>query len=105
MKKIIILSVLLIGWNCNTSNTPVPHPVEPSDTNYCEAGCKHLMDLPGQDGQKGCLEARPLQLPDGKFQSCKDFCTETQKNGRALSPKCWLEVKECSAIETQCRQY
>ena len=99
----IIASVFLTACP-PTAETIRPKPIEPNDTDWCTAGCEYLSTLPGQDGNLGCLESRPLNLPDGGVVSCQQFCEETQKKGRALSPKCWVEeVKKCSDIEPVCR--
>lgn len=104
MKKLVLIIALFLA-GCPVSTDPLrPAPIEPKDTDWCEAGCKYLDSLPGQDGNLGCLESRPLQLPDGGMVSCKQFCEETQRKGRALSPKCWVEkVKKCEDIEPVCR--
>lgn len=82
---------------------PLPEPTE-EDIAACKAGCDYLMTLTGQDGRKGCKEARPLRYPDGTTESCETFCQETQRNGRSLNPKCWLTVQSCSEIEEKCRK-
>lgn len=105
MKKLIVLLGLVVA-GCPPMQEPVrPAPVEPKDTDWCERGCKHLDSLPGQDGKQGCLESRPLPLPDGGVVSCQKFCEDTQKKGRALSPKCWAKkVNKCEDIELLCRR-
>lgn len=81
-----------------------PNPVVPTDTDWCGKGCDHLMTLTGRDGQQGCEEARPLNMPDGSVVSCEEFCKETQDNGRSIHPSCWVDVTDCNLIEMQCRR-
>ena len=100
MKKIIPILLLLIS--CCENMDPKPNIVVPTDINYCKAGCEHIANLPGQDGKKGCLESRDLIFPDGGKESCEEFCISTEKNGRAIEPKCWVNLQSCDQIET-CR--
>lgn len=98
---ILLLSFLSLNViSCVKNTTHGVTPITPTDTNYCELGCQHLQTLTGKDGKPVCEEARPLHLPNGNTVSCTQFCIETQNAGRNLYPSCWVEVKNCSEIET-----
>jgi hypothetical protein len=109
--KNIIISLVLILSACNSSQTQSgpnisgsnPNIVVQSDISFCKAGCEKLMSLPGPDGKIGCLEARPIIEKDGGKTTCEEFCTITEKNGRALDPKCWTTLQSCDEIEA-CRK-
>lgn len=102
MKKYILILCSCIILGCYEL-PPRPIPVEPDDTGYCDPGCKHLKTLKGRDNKIGCEESRDLIMPSGDIVSCLDFCEETQRNGRSLHPRCWVEIKECKDIERKCR--
>lgn len=102
MKKIFAIPFVLIFpvlFGCVNPQLK-PHPVVPSDTEMCQAGCKALEKLPGQDGQMGCLEGRPLVKPDGTEVNCTQFCIETQEAGKSLCPSSWVHLTSCEDIET-----
>lgn len=104
MKTLLILLALLP--TCTSSQTqgdPKPNIVVPKDVDYCRAGCEKLASLPGQDGKEGCLESRVILERDGGKTTCEEFCTITEKNGRALDPKCWTTLQSCDEIEA-CRK-
>lgn len=105
MRKIIIcLALVLIQCqSIGNGGIPKPAPREATDSEYCTPACEHILTLPGQDGQIGCYEGRPLQLPDGGSESCADYCIDRQKAGRALNPKCWVNVTKCEDVDKLCR--
>lgn len=102
-KLLPLLILTILSCNLLAPSDPKPNIVIPSDISSCKAGCDYLDTLPGQDGKKGCLESRPLIEKDGGIISCEEFCTITEKNGRALNPKCWTTLKSCDEIEA-CRK-
>ena len=127
LRTLLLVPVIIVSGcaGCNDKNNdktiPQPEPFTDDDPQWCEKGCAHLQTLPGQDGEKGCLEARPLILSDEPCQldqecesgtckngkctlSCVDFCKETIENGRFLGAECWTTVKNCEEIETVCRR-
>lgn len=105
VRKICSIIITTILISCIPKNEVVkPSPKEPEDTEWCKAGCEHLMTLPGQDGLPGCIEGRPLYISTGETVSCEQFCRETQEKGRALNPKCWTTLNKCEDIETICRR-
>ena len=87
---LILLALPLYGGHCNKL-TPVPVPVEPTDTADCGAACQHLRDL-------GCEEGQPLE--DGT--TCEVFCVDTQQAGHALAPSCVVTITTCAELETKC---
>lgn len=90
---------------CNSQQIPKPHPVIPTDSEYCKAGCEHLMTLKDpRDGKIGCEEARPLSLPDGGIESCESYCVSRQSAGRSIHPSCWVNIQNCLEIDKICRQ-
>jgi hypothetical protein len=105
MKEVWAVILSLFMSVCNQTNNPAPKPVPhiPDDTASCAPGCQHLMTLPGQDGKAGCLEARPLELPDGGTESCESYCVNRQNSGRYLHPSCWVTITKCADIEPVCR--
>lgn len=105
MKRLIILLALISACTTahQTQGDPKPNIVVPSDVSYCKAGCEHLASLKNSDGTDGCPESKTLQFSDGGRESCEDFCTITEKNGRALDPKCWTTLQSCDEIEA-CRK-
>ena len=105
-RKILGSLIIVISFiSCIPRDNIVrPEPKEPEDTDWCKAGCEHLMTLPGQDGLPGCVEGRPLYLSNGGKVSCEQFCVETQQKGRALNPKCWTTLNSCEDLETTCRR-
>jgi hypothetical protein len=105
MKSIILLLCLSVAC-CDVQTKqadPQPNIISQPDINYCKAGCEHLQSLVGPDKKDGCLEARTIQEPDGGKTTCEEFCTITEKNGRALDPKCWTTLQSCDEIEA-CRK-
>lgn len=104
MKNLFIIGFIISICACNSQQIPKPQPQIPTDSDSCEPGCQHLSQLPGQDGNLGCFETRPLQMPDGTTKSCKDYCLERQAAGRSLHPSCWISLTSCSDIEKVCRQ-
>lgn len=105
MKLTLIALLLTISCQPGGTSNPgpnvevVPNIVVPQDINYCKPGCDNLSKLTGPDQKPGCLESRPLIYSDGGVQSCEDFCTMTEKNGKELSPKCWVNIQSCDEIE------
>jgi hypothetical protein len=103
MKNFIyILSFLFLSCSAQDSFKPTIH--HPSNTNLCKSACNHLAKLKGQDGKPGCQESRLLVYPSGNIETCEQFCTATQNNGRDLNPKCWLTLTSCNDLEKVCRQ-
>lgn len=104
MKKLLSLLLLTVACcNVSTQGDPTPNIVVPDSVNYCAAGCAHLQTLPGPDGKLGCLESRDLKMNDGGVESCTQFCTITEQNGRDIEPKCWTTLQSCDEIES-CRK-
>ena len=117
---LFLIPFLLIGCPAQEPEIPRPVPFTDDDPQWCKAGCDNLRSLPGQDGELGCLESRPLIHPQlcqiesecevGKCvrahctETCEEFCQDTIKNGRFLGPKCWSTIKSCDQIETTCRR-
>lgn len=103
MKKLLLLLTFAL-INCNlTPSDPKPNIIVPNDIFYCKAGCETLSNLTNSDGTKGCPESKDLVFRDGGKETCEEFCTITEKNGRALNPKCWTTLKSCDEIEA-CRK-
>jgi hypothetical protein len=117
---VVLIPFLLIGCPNQPPEPPRPVPFADDDPSWCKAGCDNLRSLPGQDGEPGCLESRPLireqlcqihaECEVGQCilahcqESCEDFCKVTIENGRFLGPKCWSTIKSCEEIETVCRR-
>lgn len=100
-----LLLVFLIASCYPVALVPDPKTPTEDDIKYCDIGCKHLQSLVGRDGAMGCEESRDLIYPSGAVETCRQFCEDTQRNGRWLNPKCWAnEVTKCEEIETKCRR-
>ncbi len=85
LAAIILMAFALSGATCNFR--PPPVPIEPSDTNKCEAACANLRSL-------GCPEGQPLE--DGT--TCEKFCKDTQEAGHPLNPTCISTISSCDEI-------
>ena len=100
MRKAYVFTTLVLLTACPESNST---SLNNENVNYCRLGCAHLMNLTGRDGEPGCEEARPLVYPNGFVETCEQLCLSVEENGRELNPKCWVNVKSCDQIETNCR--
>lgn len=89
------VGLVLIGCPKQTT-IPVQ---QPTDTDWCEPGCKHLQTLTGRDGNPACEEARALEMPNGEQVTCIEFCKQTQNARRSLYPSCWVKATKCEQIE------
>lgn len=93
----------LTGWLfltilfCNSCSNP---KTVNREIPLCDQACDYARQLPGQDGQMGCLEARSFWTPEGYLISCEEFCQESQQHGKNLQPSCWLKAHSCQEIET-----
>lgn len=97
LSALVFAAISFVMVGCPQVVKPVP--VIPTDSGYCESGCRHLATLKGRDGFPGCEESRVLELPDGDILTCTEFCKETQEKGRSLCPSRWMEAKECDDVE------
>lgn len=103
-KTIAVLFLALTACNSSqTQSTQNPNIVVQPDINYCKAGCERLASLKNADGTDGCPESKTILERDGGRTTCEEFCTITEKNGRALDPKCWTTLQSCDEIEA-CRR-
>lgn len=103
MRKLAAMILLLIFVGC-PQQTIQPSPRIPLDTDWCKPGCEALLKLPGRDGNPGCEEARPIEMPNGEIVTCEQFCIDTQNAGRNLYPSCFSRVKICDEIEEYRKQ-
>lgn len=104
--KSILLLLCLSAACCDVQPKPTdpqPNIIVPQDVNYCKAGCERLASLKNSDGTDGCPESKTILERDGGKTTCEEFCTITEKNGRALDPKCWTTLQSCDEIEA-CRK-
>lgn len=98
MKYAALLAVALLVLAGCPMDPPIPPPKAPPDTELCGAMCDHLAKL-------GCEEGKPLYNndlpgpPDVPNQSCADNCTELQKKGFFVNPRCVNTLTACSQIE------
>ena len=91
----LVVTLFILGCPPRANDGP-PRPIEPPDTNLCEAGCENLKNL-------GCEEAQGSDSSDP--DSCKNDCEYIQKEGGvSLNPKCWVSITDCLEIEITCRK-
>jgi hypothetical protein len=96
MKKILLLSLLLIACDTTTQTTKVTPNIPPTptplviDSEYCGEAEVHLKEI-------ACIPKNEPYTKRGK--SFKQFCEETQENGVFLNPKCLTTVNSCEEID------
>lgn len=89
-----VTSAALSGCPSGYGEPPPLRPIQPPDTDSCEAGCAKLKEL-------GCPEATGSEPADP--ESCRKDCEYVQNNGLAIRPSCWTGMTSCDQLDTVCK--
>ena len=92
----LLVPCLLVLASCPPAVSPSPNP--PPDTDQCSVMCAHLQALKCEEGEP--LYNNDIPGPKGvPNQSCTDNCTELQKKGLFLNPRCVATAPDCKQVE------